>query len=79
MKQWHQKRQGRRVKYSPSSEIKVIVGKASTHSGRCKSTEREKAAEMPKCSGQRGRRSPKQAKISESGKEKLKSQRMERV
>lgn len=66
MKQWQQQRQGRRVKYSPSSEIKVIVGKASTHSGRGKSTEREKAGEMPKHNGQRGRRSLKQAKILES-------------
>lgn len=66
MKQRQLQVQGRRVKCSPSSEIKVIVDKASTHNGRGKSTEREKAAEMPKCNGQRGKRSPKQAKVLES-------------
>lgn len=66
MKQRQQQRQGRRVMYGPSSEIKIIVGKASTHSERGKPTERDKAAEMPKGNGQRGRRRPKQAKILES-------------
>lgn len=66
MKLWQQQRQSRTVKYSPSSEIKVFVGKANTHSKRVKSTEKEKAAETRKCHGQRGRQSPRQANIIES-------------
>lgn len=62
MKQRQQQGQGRRVKYSPSSEIKVIVDKESTHNGRGKSTEREKAAEMPKCNGQRRQKKPQTSK-----------------
>lgn len=48
MKQWQQQRQRRTVKYSPSLERKVSVGKANTHSRRVKSTEREKVAETAK-------------------------------